>query len=130
MHVLLIIAWYAAAALAVVSVGVIGVSMLTAPTETASSDAQRPKLVRKADRNPGEQQPADAPRTGAAFRYGPEVNHGRGDTPVNYTQQALKEARSAMSAFASAPAGQYKQNQERRYRGGRIVDHGVRPSGH
>lgn len=124
MHVLLIIACYVAAALAVVSVGVIGVSMLTSPTETISSDAQRPKLVRRADRNPGEQQPADAPRTGSAFRYGPEVNHGHGDAPVNYAQQALKEARSAS---AWAPARQY---QGRPYRERQIVDHGVRPSGH
>jgi len=128
MHLLLVIACYAAAALAVVSVGVMGFSMLTSSTETVTTDAQRPKLVRRADhKNPGEQQPVDAPRAGAAFRYGPEINHGRGDTPVNYAQQALKEARSA---YASAPAGQYKQNLERRYRGGRIVDHGVRPSGH
>jgi hypothetical protein len=127
MHLFVVIACYAAAALAVVSVGVIGASMLTSSTETVTADAQRPKLVRRADQNPGEQQPAGAPRPGAAFRYGPEVNHGRGDTPVNYAQQALKEARSA---YAWAPAGRYKQNPERRYRGGRMVDHGVQPSGH
>jgi hypothetical protein len=128
MHLLLIMICYAAAALAVVSVGVIGFSMLTSSTETMTTDAQRPKLVRRADhKNPGEQQPIDPPRAGAAFRYGPEVNHGRADTPVNYAQQALKEARSA---YAWAPAVRYKQNPERRYRGGRIVDHGVQPSGH
>jgi hypothetical protein len=125
MHVFLIVICYLAAALALVSVGVIGVSMLRSPVETTASDAQRPKLVRRADRNnPGEQQPTDAPRAGAAFRYGPEINHGRSDTPVNYAQQALKEARSA-SASLPTPVRLYRQYQERR-----IVDHGVRPSGH
>lgn len=127
MHLFLIITCYLAAALALVSVGVIGVSMLTSPVEIAASDTQRPKLVRRADRrNPGEQAATDVPRVGATFRYGPEVNHGRGDTPVNYSQQALKEARSA-------PLRQRKSYQERR-----IVDPGaamgfapaVRPSGH
>ena len=128
MHVFVIIACYAAAALALVIVAGIGVSMLAFPTDTASSGAQPPKLVRWADRNnPGEQQPAEAPRAGGAFRYGPEVNHGRGDTPVNHAAQALKEARSGSM---SAPVGPYGQSrQERPYRG-RIVDHGVRPSGH
>ena len=114
MHLFVIIACYAAAALALVTVAGIGVSMLTFPTETASSDAQPPKLARWADRNPGEQQPAEAPRAGAAFRYGPEVNHGRGDAPVNHAAQALKEARSgsdvgsgrAVRAIsAAAPSG-------------------------
>ncbi len=126
MHLFLIITCYLAAALALVSMGVIGVSMLTSPVEIAASDTQRPKLVRRADRsNPGEQPATDVPRAGATFRYGPEINHGRGDTPVNYSQQALKEARSA-------PLRQRKPHQERR-----IVDPGVamrfapvRPSGH
>jgi hypothetical protein len=29
-----------------------------------------------------------------AFRYGPEINHGRSDTPVYARQQALREARA------------------------------------
>jgi hypothetical protein len=127
MHLFLIVTCYVAAALALASVGVIGVSMLASPVETASTETQRPKLVRRADRNPGEQQSADTPRAGAAFRYGPEINHGRGDTPVNYAQQALKEARSA---FASAPLRRRESYQGRVHREPRVVDHGVRPSGH
>ena len=73
MHVFVLIACYAAAALALVTVAGIGVSTLTFPIVTASSDAQPPKLVRWVDRNnPGEQRPAEAPGAGAAFRYGPE----------------------------------------------------------
>lgn len=126
MHLFLIITCYLAATLALVSVGIIGLSVLRSPVETAASDTLRPKLLRRADRNnPGEQQATDVPRAGATFRYGPEINHGRGDTPVNYSQQALKEARSA-------PLRQRKPYQERP-----IVDPGgamgfapVRPSGH
>jgi hypothetical protein len=33
-----------------------------------------------------------APVDGSAFRYGPEINHGRSDTPVNAREQALREA--------------------------------------
>jgi hypothetical protein len=29
-----------------------------------------------------------------AFRYGPEINHGPSDAPVNARQQALREARA------------------------------------
>jgi len=94
MRLLVILTCYLAAALALVTAGLIGVSVLTAPVESQTSEIQRPKLVRKADRNPGEQQFTDTSRSGAAFRYGPQVNHGRGDTPVNYSQQALREARS------------------------------------
>ena len=127
MHLVLVIACYAAAALALVTVAGIGVSKLTFPTQTAS-DAQPSRLVRWTDRNnPGEQQPAEAPRAGAAFRYGPEVNHGRGDTPVNHAQQALKEARSGS---VSAPVRPDRQSHQVRPYRGRIVDHGVRPSGH
>jgi hypothetical protein len=123
MHLFVIIACYVSAALALVTVAGIGASMLTSPTETASSGAKPPKLVRWADRNPGEQQPTDAPRAGAAFRYGPEVNHGRGDAPVNHAEQALKEARSGSNALPVRP---YTQS----YPARRIVDHGTRPSGH
>jgi hypothetical protein len=69
MHLLLIVTCYVAAALALLSVGVIGVSMLTSPVETSSTETQRPKLVRRADRNPGEQQSADtARRSGLPLR--------------------------------------------------------------
>ena len=72
MHLFVIITCYAAAALALVTVAGIGVSMLTFPIETASSDAQPPKLVRWADRNnPGEQQPAEAPACGGGVPLRP-----------------------------------------------------------
>ena len=109
MHLFVIIACYAAAALALVTVAGIGASMLTSPTETASSGAQPPKLARWADRNPGEQQATDAPRAGAAFRYGPEVNHGRGDAPVNHAAQALKEARSGSTSAPVRPDAQSRR---------------------
>lgn len=35
-----------------------------------------------------------APVDGSAFRYGPEINHGRGDTPVFARAQALRDAQA------------------------------------
>ncbi len=45
-----------------------------------------------------------------AFRYGPEINHGASDTPVNARQQALREAR------AMAPAVKIKHHRVYRER--------------
>lgn len=127
MHLLLLIACYLAAAVALVSVGSMSWSMLTAPGEKANAETQRPKLVRRADGNPIADRPVEVLHPNGAFRYGPEINHGRADTPVNHAQQALKEARSA-------PARPRKKPYQER----RIVDPGVaigyapsvRPSGH
>lgn len=38
-----------------------------------------------------------------AFRYGPEINHGRADTPVYARQQALREARALAPAKIKRP---------------------------
>jgi hypothetical protein len=53
-----------------------------------------------------------------AFRYGPEINHGRSDTPVYARQQALREAR------ALAPSGKI----QRPDRGHIGLTHGPGPS--
>ena len=127
MPLVLIVACYFAGAVALVSVGMMGWSMLAAPTTKMKADGERPKLIRKADRDaPG--QPAEATRPSGDFRYGPEVNHGRADTPVNYRDQALKAARlgPAASAWARAPSKPYRDGT---YRAPRI-DPGTRPSGH
>lgn len=39
-------------------------------------------------------QKTSAPVDGSAFRYGPEINHGRGDTPVYARAQALRDAQA------------------------------------
>jgi hypothetical protein len=45
-----------------------------------------------------------------AFRYGPEINHGRSDTPVYARQQALKEARAqAPSVKIKRPRAEQRQ---------------------
>ncbi len=127
MHLPLLIACYLAGAVALVSLGAMSWSMVTAPGEKVNAESQRPKLVRKADGLPLEDRPIETPRPNAAFRYGPEIKHGAADTPVNYRQQALKEARSAPVRPRKKP-----------YQERRIVDPGVamsyapsvRPSGH
>lgn len=48
-----------------------------------------------------------APPDGTPFRYGPDINHGRADTPVNAREQAL---RGAGDAHAEA----YRPARERR----------------
>jgi hypothetical protein len=126
-HLLLLIACYLAGAVALVSVSAMSWSMLTASGETVNAEIQRPKLVRKADGHSIADRPVEAPHPNGAFRYGPEINHGRADTPVNHAQQALKEARSAPVRPRKKP-----------YQERRIVDPGVaigyapsvRPSGH
>jgi hypothetical protein len=126
-HLLLLIACYLAGAVALVSVSAMSWSMLTASGEKVNAEIQRPKPVRKADGNPIADRPIEAPHPNGAFRYGPEINHGRADTPVNHAQQALKEARSAPVRPRKKP-----------YQERRIVDPGVaigyapsvRPSGH
>ena len=55
-----------------------------------------------------------------AFRYGPEINHGRSDTPVYARQQALREAR------ALAPSGKIRP--QRLDRGQIGLTHGPGPT--
>jgi hypothetical protein len=98
MRLMVIVTCYIAALLAFVSIGLVGVSVFTSPGAEPDGTGERPKLMRRADRNSGEQQQIPAQPPAGAFRYGPEVNHGSSDTRVNYSQQALREARSAAPA--------------------------------
>lgn len=87
---------YLAAALGVVGVVLIALWL-------ASPNASRPgdwKAATGVNTN--------APVDGAAFRYGPEINHGRSDTPVYARAQALRDAQ------ATAP---YPGDREPAYQG-------------
>ena len=91
MHLLFLISAYLGAALSMLSAGLIGLSLLTSSSVSSSANAppipgetvsnQKTKIVVRPEGN--------------AFRYGPEVNHGRSDTPVYATAQALREARAS-----------------------------------
>ena len=106
---------YVAAALALFSAGLVALSIFGSSGH-------------KAERSIGEAQ-ADTRPSNTAFRYGPDVNHGRGDTPLNYTQQALREARGQAAMRGRTPY------QERTAYEGRIGNPNIgrgleRPSGH
>src|SRR3954463_1152550 len=90
------IAVYWGAALALIGGGVIGLSLL-------STDAPRP-LEGRAANNQKTHEIAPLDRT--PFRYGPEINHGPSDTPVNARAQALREAQ------ATAPSDYRAQRYE------------------
>lgn len=103
---------YIAAALALFSAGLIALSIFGSSGH-------------KAERNAAEA-PADTRPASTAFRYGPDVNHGRSDTPLNYTQQALREARG------QAPNGRQPERSLYQARmGNPNIGAGLeRPSGH
>jgi hypothetical protein len=92
------ISFYWGGALALIGAGVIGLSLL-------SSDASRPPEGRAAN---NQKTQGIAPVDGSAFRYGPEINHGRSDTPVNAAAQAVREAK------ATAPSDLPSQGYQRR----------------
>ena len=50
---------------------------------------------------------------GSAFRYGPEINHGRGDTPVYARAQALRDAQ-ATASYAGDRGPAYQGRSSRR----------------
>ena len=50
---------------------------------------------------------------GSAFRYGPEINHGRGDTPVYARAQALRDAQ-ASAPYAGEREAAYQRRSSRR----------------
>jgi len=79
---------YWGGALALIGAGVIALSFL--------SPHEPPPLEGRAANN--QKSHEVTPVDGTAFRYGPEINHGRSDTPVNSAALALKEAK------ASAPS--------------------------
>jgi hypothetical protein len=87
---------YAAAALSLITGAFLGLALLTSPVESERSNGNRPKLLN--NREPGEHMIVEPKRSveapGQAFRYGPDVNHGRSGTPVSATKQALAEARA------------------------------------
>ncbi len=91
MNVLFPVSMYVGAVVVLTSAGVIAVSLLSSPSasnvtiasgavEETIATGQKPQIVVRAD--------------GTAFRYGPEVNHGRGDTPTYARAQALREAKA------------------------------------
>lgn len=88
---------YVAVVLSLVTGAFLALAVFTSPVESESSASNRPKSV-KVDLakhivvEPS--QPAQSPQLHQAFRYGPDANHGRSDTPVNARQQALNQARA------------------------------------
>jgi hypothetical protein len=95
MSFLTMLTFYLAAALALVSGVFIGLAILISPVESGLSDVNYSNLASKTDRQPAGQIPDEPRQPIQTFRYGPDVNHGRSDTPVHYSQQALREAKSA-----------------------------------
>jgi len=69
---------YLSAALALVAGALIGAHLFAS---SPALDATKPVSTQKTQVD------------GSAFRYGPEINHGRSDTPVYAQAQALREAR-------------------------------------
>ena len=104
MHILFVISAYLVAALSLLSAGLIGVSLLTAPS--ASSAANPSRFQERTVSN--EKTQILVRPDGKAFRYGPEVNHGRSDTPINASSQALREARTT-----TKPQNRPRRDQER-----------------
>lgn len=104
---LFVLTGYAAAVLSLITGAFLGLAILMSPVETQNGN--RPKLV-KGDLvkyvTVEPKRAAQAP--GAAFRYGPDVNHGRSGTPVSATKQALTQARAA-----AAPKKRQQPYQER-----------------
>lgn len=93
---------YAAAVLSLIAGAFLGLAVLTSPME--SQDGDRPKLV-KGDlvKYIAVEPKRAAQAPGAAFRYGPDVNHGRSGTPVSATKQALSQARAAIPRKRQPP---------------------------
>jgi hypothetical protein len=96
---------YLATVLGLVTGAFMGLAVLTSPVESQPSKSNQPNLVTKAD--PAKHILVEPRRSGQVFRYGPDVNLGRSDTPVYAAQQALKQARAA------APAKRQQRYQER-----------------
>lgn len=93
MSMFVLLAVYLTAAISLVGGVVAGLVAFAGPL---GSEPSRPPLSKIASADPGRQVIVEPHQQ--AFRYGPEINHGPADAPVNARQQALKEAR------ASAPA--------------------------
>ncbi len=87
-----------------------------------------PNASRSGDWKAAIGQTRHAPVDGSAFRYGPEINHGASDTPVNAREQALREAQ-ANAAYASEPMRGYRGWSARRSGTATFVNRGLQ-SGH
>lgn len=100
MHIAIPLTLYGAAASSLVTSGVVSLAMLVAPSDST------PKTIDAPHRPPKviERGVVDT----SAFRYGPDVNHGRSDTPVHASAQARKEAnamRRPAKRIVITPAG-------------------------
>ena len=100
MNVLFPVSMYVGAVVVLTSAGVIAVSLLSSPSasnvtiasgavEETIATGQKPQIVVRAD--------------GTAFRYGPEVNHGRGDTPTYARDASVARSQSDGAAEPAQP---------------------------
>jgi hypothetical protein len=100
---------YAAAVLSLITGAFLGLAILTSPVDSQQPNGDRSKPVNKGD--PAQHMIVEPRRSiqvpSTAFRYGPDVNHGRSDMPVSATKQALAQAK------ATAPRKRQQPDQER-----------------
>jgi hypothetical protein len=89
MSVFVSLAVYLTAAISLVGGVVTAMVTLAGPVGSASSKPPHPKLASANSLGQVIVEPHQQ-----AFRYGPEINHGPSDAPVNARQQALREARA------------------------------------
>jgi hypothetical protein len=89
------VATYLAAAGTLLGGGALGLAVLLAPADGTSLKKEDP--ARTAER-PAAKPVAKPKADGTAFRYGPDVNHGRSDTPVHAASQARRAAQAAPAA--------------------------------
>jgi hypothetical protein len=104
---------YAAAILSLITGAFLGLAILTSPVDSRQPNGDRSKLVNNGD--PAKHMIVEPKRSiqapSTAFRYGPDVNHGRSDMPVSATKQALAQAKA--QATAVAPRKRKQPYQER-----------------
>lgn len=90
MSLFVLLAIYLTAAVSLAGGAVAALVILTSPVESEPSKPIDPKM---ASVDPAKHIIV-APRR-QQFRYGPEVNHGRSDTPVYAAQQAIRQAKAS-----------------------------------
>lgn len=93
---------YAGAFLALASAAYLASAAMRAPQP--SSDGATHKLAARQESRALQ----DSKVSNQPFRYGPDVNHGRSDTPVYNSQQALKEAREEAPPAQNTPRNWYR----------------------
>lgn len=98
---------YVTAATALVAAGLFGLAVLLSPpaSDVALRDSKETseRPAGAATLHPGEQRLSDTPRTDREFSHGPNIDHAQGSKAVNYSRQALEEARSAMAQERTMP---------------------------